>query len=347
MQALLYHGPRDIRYESFADPRLDGPSSAVVRVEACGICGSDLHIYHGQGFTSDTGYCVGHEAVGEVLEVGSAVRRFAPGDRVVVSGAVGCGYCPRCLSGRVDLCETAPGRCFGLSHDLEGAQAESLMVPAADSTLLAIPPGISLDQAIMLTDNLPTAYFGAKRADITPGQSVAVVGLGPVGLLAVECALVLGAARVFAIDLVPERLEAARGLGAEAVLAEEARALIYQQTKGSGVDAVIEAVGGDATIKLALSLARIGGVVSVVGVSQNMKFQFPMALAMVRSLTFRIGLCPIQSFWPELVPLVQAGRIRPERVITHRMTLAQGAEAYRVFDAREDGVMKVLLSPGG
>lgn len=345
MKALLYQGPEHITYDTFDDPTPENLEGAVVKIESCAICGSDLHIYHGHGFSADKGFCVGHESVGEVVEVGSGVKRFKTGDKVLVSGAVGCSNCRMCLEGRVDLCENKSTRVFGLGHNLEGSQAQAVGVPSADTTLFKIPDGISTDQALLLTDNLPTGYYGAERANIKPGDCVAVVGLGPVGQLAVESAMVMGASKVWAIDRVPERLAAAEAIGAIPVMGDEAAATVFEATKGRGADAAIEAVGADETIKLAMSLVRTDGTVSVVGVNQTMDFSFPMAIAFVKSLTFRIGGCPVQSYWPKLVPLIQSGRLKPERVITHRMGLSDGAEAYAMFANRKDGVMKVVLDP--
>lgn len=346
MRALVYHGPEDIRCESRPDPSPKGLDGAVVRVTQAGICGSDLHIYHGHGFSPDDGYIVGHEAVGEVVEVGSGVRRFQVGDRVMVSASTGCAVCDACRQGHVSQCRNAMMGCYGLGHALEGSQAEAVAVPSADTGLALLSDAISDEQALLLTDNLPTAYFGARRAGIQPGDDVAVVGLGPVGLCAIESAFVLGAARVFAIDLVPERRRLAEIFGAEAIDAEDPIQAVFEKTAGRGVDRVVEAVGADATIRLALSLARTEGSVSVVGVNQNACFDFNMAAAQVRSLSFHIGLCSVQAELPALLPLVESGRIDPARTISHRMSLSEGAEAYRLFAGREDGACKVVLNPG-
>jgi len=346
MKALVYQGPERITYETVDDPTPADTESVIVKVDRCAICGSDLHIYHGHGFSPDTGFCVGHEAIGEIVEVGSGVKRFRSGDRVIIAGGVGCTECEHCRAGRVDLCERGPGRVFGVSAGLPGGQAEAVAVPAADTTLTNIPEGVNDEQALLLTDNLPTGYYGAERAEIVPGQSVAVIGLGPVGMLAAESALLMGASRVFAIDRVRERLDAAETLGATAVRSDTPVDEIREATKGRGVDAAIEAVGADETICMGLHLVRTGGVVSVVGVNQSMDCRFPMGLAFAKSIALHIGLCPVQSFWPKLIPLIQNGRLKPDRVITHRVGLSEGEQAYRQFAAREDGVMKTVLEPG-
>src|SRR6476619_6863753 len=234
MRALTYHGPYDVRVESIADPRLFDDESAIVAIRACGICGSDLHIYEGHGFSPDLGFCVGHEAVGEVVAVGDAVTRFGVGDSVL----------------------------------LPGSQAEAVAVPCADGNLVAIPEGVSDDAALVLTDNAPTAWYGARRARIEPGDVVAVVGLGPVGIRSVLAAQIMGASRVLAIDLVPERRAAAAALGAEPVEGDP-KVAVREMTGGRGAGVVLEAVGADATIDLAMKIAARGARVSVVGVNQR------------------------------------------------------------------------------
>ncbi len=344
MKALCYQGPRDIRYERFADPGLLDDRDAIIRMDRCGICGSDLHIYHGQGFSPDLGFCVGHEAVGEVMEIGKAVRRLKVGDQVMLSAAVGCGDCVSCLAGDVNNCRNNGMQCYGLSSRLQGCQADFIRAPAADFNCAPIPDGLTADQALMLTDNLPTAWFGCKNAGIGPGQTVAVVGLGPIGLMAVESAFVLGAARVFAIDLVPERRSIAAELGAIPFDPVTAVAEIAAATSGRMADCAVEAVGADATIKLGIAVVGRTGTVSAIGVNQNRNFDFDMATAFFKSLTFKIGTCSVPEHWPELIPLIQQGRLHPERFITHTMPLSDGAEAYRLFDAREDGALKMVMT---
>ena len=345
MKALVYHGPEDIRCESVDDPSPRDRDGAVVRIERAGICGSDLHIYHGHGFSPEPGYVIGHESVGEVVEVGSHVRRFEVGDRVLVPGSTGCATCAACRSGHVARCENSAMGCYGLGHALPGSQSEAVAVPAADTGLALIPDGISDEQALLLTDNLPTAWFGARRAGIAAGDTVAVVGLGPVGLCAVSSAFAMGAARVFAIDLVPSRRAHAETLGAEAIDADDPVEAVRERTQGLGADCALEAVGADATIRLAMQLVRTEGSVSVVGVNQTTNFDFNMALAQVKSLSFHIGLCSVQTELPSLIPLVQSGRIDPANTVSHRMGLSEGAEAYRIFAARSDDVRKVVLDP--
>ena len=341
----MYHGPGDVRCDSVADPDPGAIDGAIVQVTSAGICGSDLHIYEGHGFVEGDGYTVGHEAVGVVVEVGSRVRRFRPGDRVMVAAGAGCGVCEGCLSTGLRECEEGAA-IFGIGMGLGGAQAEALAVPGADMNLMAVEETITDDQALLLTDNLPTGWYGARRADIEPGAVVAVVGLGPVGQMAVESALALGASRVLAVDPVEARLAAAEAVGAEPVAGGgDVTERVMEATSGRGADAVVEAVGRDETIRLALELVRSGGTVSAVGVPFSEEIRYPLLHAFGRNITFRIGLAEIHEAWPALLPLVRSGRIRPERIITDRMALSDGSEAYARFAAREDGVMKVVLDP--
>ncbi|MBV1887178.1 MAG: alcohol dehydrogenase catalytic domain-containing protein [Parvibaculaceae bacterium] len=346
MKALLYQGAENICYEDFADPDLKADTDVLVKMTACGICGSDLHIYQGHGFTEDMGYCVGHEAIGEVAEVGKGVNRYKPGDQVMLSAAVGCGNCRSCLAGNLSQC-TSPGGigCYGLSHSLEGCQAEGIVVPMGDFNLAHIPEGITPDQALMLTDNLPTAHLACKNADITPGKTVAVIGLGPIGLMAVEIAFAMGATQVYAIDLVEHRRNQAAALGAIPLSPDIARHKIEEDTKGQMLPCVVECVGADVTIDMAIKLAGRWGTVSAIGVNQSMDFNFPMALAFYKGLTFRIGTCSVQSHWEELIALIRGGRLHPEAFISHRMDLSEGAEAYRLFNKREDNALKMVMTP--
>lgn len=344
MRALTYHGPFDVRVDTIDDPTPFDSEAAVVAVRACGICGSDLHIYEGHGFSPDLGFCVGHEAVGEVVEVGASVSRFRVGDSVLVSASTGCNDCAPCRAGYVLGCERGRSGCYGLGSMLPGSQAEYVAVPAADGNLVAIPEGVSDDAALVLTDNAPTAWYGARRARIQPGDTVAVIGLGPVGIMAVLAAQVFGAGRVLAIDLVAERRAAAAALGAEPVEGDP-RLVVRELTSGRGADVVIEAVGADATIDLAMKIAARGARVSVVGVNQSSAFPMHMQLAQFNELEFSIGLCSVQRELPALLALTRAGRIAPEVVVTHHLPLSAGDDAYRLFHSREGGVGKVVLDP--
>ncbi|MGN2639610.1 zinc-binding dehydrogenase [Nocardia takedensis] len=347
MRALTYAGPGVIDWSEVPDPTLPGPDGAIVRVRAAGVCGSDLHIYAGHGFTPGTGYGVGHEAVGEIVEAGPLVRGFAVGDRVLVPASAGCDRCGNCRVGLVSACASQPkpaDACYGLGGALAGAQAQYLAVPHADGNLVRLPESIGDAAAIVLTDNAPTAWYGARRARIAPGDTVVVIGLGPVGLMAVQAAFAMGAARVLGVDLLAERRERAAALGAEPVDSDDPKSAVRERL-GGGADVAIEAVGADATIALAISVVGHGGRVSVIGVNQNRAYPFHMPLAQVKDLEFHIGLCAVQYELPALLALTAAGRLRPETVVSHRMPMSAGDAAYRLFAERADGVSKVVLDP--
>lgn len=348
MRAVVLNGERDVSVEQVPDAGLPGPDGILLRVEQTAICGSDLHLYHG-GPMNVPGVRLGHEFVGIVEEAGPAVGTVAKGDQVLVSGVIGCGACAACRAGDVVVCRNAGTKVFGTTLDLPGGQAEAVAVPAADASVVRIPDGVTTEQAVLLTDILPTGYLGAQRADITPGDTVVVIGLGPVGVFALQCAPLYGPARILAIDTVPDRLARARRLGAEPIDATGGTAVaqVLEATGGRGAEAVIEAVGADATVTDALMCAAPGGTVSVIGVNLNLALPFPMPLALMRRLTFRVTLASIPTTWSALFPLVASGRLRPEEVVTHRLPLSQAAEAYDLFDARRDGVLKVMLDPRG
>jgi alcohol dehydrogenase len=345
MRATVLEGPRDIRVEDVPDPVLPGPEGIIVTVERTAICGSDLHLYHDA--PTGVGIRLGHEVIGTVAESGPHVRNFKRGDRVLVSGVIGCGVCRPCLAGQPNVCRAGKSAAFGTVPDLPGGQAEAMAVPFADLFALPIPEGVADDEAVLLTDILPTGYLGALRASIRPGSTVAVVGLGPVGIMALQCAELFGPARILAIDMVPERLARAEALGAEPLDARDApgSAQVLEATGGWGADSVIEAVGADATVLDALSCVATGGTVSIVGVNLSMELPFPMGLVFLKSLTVRTVFAPIPGTWSSLVPLVQSGRLALGGTFTHRMGLSQAAQAYELFDSRTDGVLKVLLDP--
>jgi 2-desacetyl-2-hydroxyethyl bacteriochlorophyllide A dehydrogenase len=319
----------------------------VVTVERTAICGSDLHLYHDA--PTGVGIQLGHEVIGTVAEAGTDVHSVKVGDRVLVSGVIGCGLCRPCLAGQPNVCLAGLSAAFGTIPTLPGGQAEAMAVPFADSFALPMPEGITDEEAVLLTDILPTGYVGAARADIRPGSTVVVVGLGPVGIMALQCAQLFGPARILAVDMVPERLARAERLGAEPIDARVAPGSqqVLEATGGRGAESVIEAVGADATVLDALSCVATGGTVSVVGVNLAMALPFPMGLVFLKSLTVRAVFAPIPGTWSALVPLVQSGRFALAETFTHHMGLSDAAAAYELFDSRGDGVLKVLLDPNG
>ncbi len=346
MKALVFNAPRDIRYEDYDDPELTVDNAVIVKVTKCSICGSDLHIYHGDAIGKvEYGkglepFCVGHEFIGEVVEAGPMVFNSSVGDRVFVAGGAGCGHCRACRSG-VGGCPATMA--FGCSARLQGGQAEFVQVPNADRTIRTIPEFLSDEQALLLTDALATAKFGIDRSDIRPGDTVAVVGLGPIGLLGVELASLSGAAQVIAIDPVAARRDHASRLGATALApGDDLVASVRQATGGSLVNCCFEASGAAGAITSVPRIMRSGGTASFIGLPQG-GTGLDMAQLIYRSLTVRAGVAPVPQLWPSLLPLLESGRLRADGLFTHRMPLSEGAEGYRLFDARDDGVLKILF----
>ncbi len=341
MRALVYRGHKRVELENVPDARVPGPDGALVRATSVAICGSDLHGYHGPVNEERIGATMGHEAIGEVVEVGPETRSVRPGDRVAVSAVVGCGRCGACQSLLTARCPNRETRVLNLG------QAEAIAVPAADSSLLRIPEGVTDEQAVLLTDILPTGYKGVRGAEIQPGGAVAVVGAGPVGQMAIETAFLFGPSRVFAIDQSPYRLAEAERLGAIPIDASEVDPVeaVLDQTGGAGCPHVIEAAGPQATVRIAFGVLAHGGALSQVGATADPEMTVNLMAAFGKDLTYRVGLVSPQYAWPELVPLLQEGKLHPERVFTHRLPMSDGPRGYEIFDNREDGVIKVLLDP--
>ncbi|MCB2052009.1 MAG: alcohol dehydrogenase catalytic domain-containing protein [Novosphingobium sp.] len=349
MKGLIFHGKRDIRYESLDDAVIEDDRDVLVHAKACGICGSDLHLYHddfaeiGEGFELGRGFCVGHEAVGEVVEKGKGVTNLKVGDTVMLAAMTGCGNCRPCLRGESKQCENGGWSVYGFGIGLGGCQAELIRVPAADYNAARLPEGVSVEQGILLTDNLSTAYGAALGAEIRPGRSAAVIGLGPIGLMAVELALIMGASVVYAIDPVAERREIAAGMGAVPVWTDDVAGYLREETHGKMIDCIIEAVGGDRTMELALSLVGVNGNISILGVNNSMNFKIPRQV-FVNNATIRGNfVTEVHKHWPALVPMLQSGRLRSERFITERRPLSEGPDAYEKFDKREGGTLKAIL----
>lgn len=345
MKAVTFQDAGHVRIEDVPKPAIAAPTDALVRVTATAICGSDLHILHGVT-PVNPGAILGHEFVGVVEEAGPGVTRFGAGDRVVAAFSTACGVCALCRRGWFSQCvEKATfghGEFFG---GLGGGQAEHCVVPHADLNLEAIPEGVTDEQGLFVGDVLSTAYFGAERADLRPGDTVAVIGAGPVGLLAIMAADLFGPALIFAVDMVEERLALAQELGATPIDASRVHpvAAIQEATGEIGVDASIECVGAIPAITTAIECVRGGGTISSLGVPSATSADFPYMEAWMRDLTFRAGWANVQAYMPRLLDLIAAGRLRPERVISHRMTLDQAEDAYRMFDARE--ATKVVMTP--
>ncbi len=340
MRAVVIDAPGQIRVDTRPDPALPGAGGAVVEVSATAICGSDLHFYEGDYPLAEP-VALGHEAVGTVVEKGADVRSVDIGDLVLVSSVAGCGQCAGCDTRDPITCLSGP-QIFG-SGALGGAQADLLAVPAADFQLLRIPDGIDTEEALLLTDNLATGWAGAQRADIPPGGTVVVLGLGAVGLCAVRSAIALGAGTVFAVDPVEGRRDRAALSGATP-LAPPAYDTVLEATRGRGAASVIDAVGNDATMTDALALVRPGGTVSVIGVHDLNPFPFPALMSLLRSATLRMTTAPVQRTWPELIPMIQAGRLNTSGIFTHTMDLDDAAAGYAAVAARSADCVKVTLT---
>ncbi|HEX9793624.1 MAG TPA: alcohol dehydrogenase catalytic domain-containing protein [Planctomycetota bacterium] len=347
MQALVFEAPEQVRVTQVADARLLAPSDALVRVTAAAVCGSDLHVYHGRETGLDPGTPMGHEMVGVVLEVGAEVTRFRVGDRVAVPFTTSCGACFYCREGLTARCER--GELFGWierGRGLAGVQAEAARVPMADSTLVALPQDLDDRQALLLGDVLATGWHGAAGAGAGPGRVLAVVGCGPIGLMAVLAARELGAAQVFAVDSVPTRLALAAALGATPLaLVADPVAAVQAATAGRGADGVVEAVGSPPATRLAIDLCRPGATLHAVGVHVEPHFAFAPGEAYDKNLVYRAGRCSARALMEPLRERLAAGALPVAALFTHELPLVEGARAYAVFAAREDGCIKVLLRP--
>jgi threonine dehydrogenase-like Zn-dependent dehydrogenase len=309
-----------VRIDDKPEPELGAPDDALVRVEASGICGSDLHIFHGR-VPVEPGFTIGHEFVGTVLAVGTEVERVAAGDRVLGCFHTACATCAACLRGDYHRCRS--GRTFGHGSklgDLQGAQAEQLLVPRANLTLRRVPEGMADEVALFAGDVMGTGYHAIAHAGTHAGDSVAVLGLGPVGLCAVQAAQAAGASRVFAIDSVPQRLEMAGSFGAEAIhlTEEEPKRAVRAATDGLGVDVVVDAVGDPDPLELAVSLARDAGTVSGIGAYAG-RGEVPLGLAWLKGLTLRLGLANVIAHVDRVLTLIDAGRLDPAPLVTHHM----------------------------
>ena len=342
---MSFQGEHEVRVVDVPKPDIKDARDVLVKITLGAICGSDLHIYHGH-VPMSPGELIGHEFVGVVEAIGSEVRRFKPGDRVVASFYTSCGYCALCRKGWFNQCVNkatfGTGEYFG---GLGGGQAEYIVVPNADHSMEAIPPGMSDEQAIFVGDILSTGFFGAERAEISAGDVVAVIGAGPVGLLTTMCAQLFGPARTFVVDMVDSRLKLAQDLGGIPLNARQVNPVqaIQERTDGIGADSSIECVGLMSAVDTALECVRGGGTISMVGIPAVMSADFPYYQVWAKALTFRAGWCNVQAYMARLLDLIAAGRLKPELIISHRMKLDDAEEAYRMFDARE--ATKIVLTP--
>jgi threonine dehydrogenase-like Zn-dependent dehydrogenase len=388
MRAVCWIDAEDVRVEDVPEPRLLNERDAIVKVTSTAICGSDLHLYDGYVPSMRPGDILGHEFMGEVVEVASGVKDLSVGDRIVVPFSIACGGCWFCEHDMYSLCDNsnpnaavpekmyghAPGGYFGYSHAFggyAGGQAEYVRVPFADTDHVKVPESLPDEDVLFLSDVLPTGWMAAENCDISPGDTVAVWGCGPVGLFAITSAFLLGAGRVIALDRFEYRLEKARALGAETLDYTQADVpqTLGEMTGGRGPDAVIDAVGMEAhgngvealydrakqTVRLETDrpvalrelvyAVRKGGTVSVPGVYSGVIDKFPMGAVVNKGLTIRSGQTHVQHYMKPLLERIVNGDIDPSFIITHEMPLDEAPAAYRMFRDKTDECVKVVLKP--
>ncbi len=388
MKAVCWHGTHDVRVEQVPEPTVLNTQDAVVKITLSAICGSDLHIYDGYIPFMNRGDILGHEFMGEVVQVGREVKNLKAGDRVVVPFAISCGRCYYCQKGLWSLCDNSNPNAplcekmfgasgsglFGYSHiygGFAGGQAQYARVPFADVGPLKIPPDVTDEQALFLSDIFPTGYMAAENCNIQPGDVVAVWGCGPVGQFAIRSAYMLGAGRVIAIDSYPARLDMARRGKAETLNYEDGDVVekLNEMTGGRGPDACIDAVGMEAhgktldaiydrakqaarletdrshALRQAIRACRKGGTISIAGVYAGLVDKFPIGMAFAKGLTFKMGQTHVQRYMKMLLERIQSGQIDPSFVITHRMRIDDAAEGYRAFRYQPEECLKVVLNP--
>lgn len=348
MKALVYGGPGLRSWEEFPDPELLDDTDVIVGIEAVTICGTDLHILKGDVPEVEPGRVLGHEAVGVVEDVGSAVRRVCPGDRVLISCIAGCGTCRFCREGRYGQCLQGGG--WALGHTIDGVQAEYARVPFGDLSLHPLPDTIPDDAAVLLADILPTSYeVGVLSGQVRPGDTVVIVGAGPIGLAAVLTSKLFSPGRIVVVDPAAPRRDAAKRLGADVTLDTDlaaAREVVGSLTDGLGADVVMEAVGIPETFEMCTSLVRPGGRVANIGV-HGAPATLHLESLWIKDVTITTGLVDT-STTPTLLRLVASGLLDPSPLVTHRFELDQMMEAYDVFSRPADtGALKVLLTRHG
>ena len=347
MKALTFHGIRNIKFESIADPVIQSQTDVIVKVKLCAICGSDLHVYNGSEKGCDHSTAMGHEFVGEVVEVGNQVMALKSGQLVMSPFSTSCGQCRFCRMGLTSRC--VQNQLFGWRQNnsgLHGGQSEYIRVPLADSTLLPIPTTLPLELALLLGDVIPTGYFCANQADINPTGTYVVIGCGAVGLMAIIGAIQMGATNILAVDTITARLQLAESLGAKPLNAQhlDVAREVQKLTNGYGADGVMEAVGSNNSLELAYSLVRPGGIISMVGVNNESTLPFSPADAYNKNLTFKVGRCPARVLIEKLLPLVLSGKFDYGAIISHHLELKSGVDAYSMFSNKADNCVKVVLN---
>jgi alcohol dehydrogenase len=345
MKALVYHGPGERGWDTVDDPGIVDATDIVARIDTSTICGTDLHILKGDVPETTPGTILGHEAVGTVEEIGAGVTSVAPGDRVLMSCISACGRCRFCKEGHYGQCLGGGGWIFG--HLIDGLQAEYARVPFADNSVYKVPDELTDEQVLFLADILPTSYeVGIKAATVAPGDTVAIVGAGPIGLAAILTAQLYTPGRIIAIDQADSRLDSARRFGADITINnshEDAVAKIMELTDGLGADVALEAVGVPQTFELCADLIRPGGRVANIGV-HGQPATLHLEKLWIRDVTVTTGLVDTSSI-PQLMRLIASGRLDPSLFATHRFPLADTMGAYDTFaDAANTNALKVVLS---
>jgi alcohol dehydrogenase len=344
MKALVYHGPGQRGWDKVDDPTIIDPTDAIVRIDTTTICGTDLHILKGDVPETTPGTILGHEAVGTILEVGASVTTVAAGDRVLLSCVSACGRCRYCKEGHYGQCLGGGGWIFG--HTINGVQAEYARVPFADNSVYKVPEELSNEQVLFLADILPTSYeVGVLNGAVSPGDTVAIVGAGPIGLAAILTAKLYTPGRIVAIDLADSRLEGAKRFGADTTInnsSEDPIAMVMELTDGLGADVAFEAVGVPQTFELAAELVRPGGHVANIGV-HGKSATLHLETLWIRDVTITTGLVDTFSIAP-LMRLIASGRLDPSLFATHHYALEDTMAAYDTFaDAGNTGALKVVL----
>src|SRR5947209_6918653 len=344
MRAVTFMAPGQVLVQDVPEPVLSHPRDAIVRIEASGVCGSDLHIFHGR-VKIEPGFTIGHEYVGTVVETGDDVRELAVGDRVLGCFQTACGRCFFCRRGLFHKCDES--RTFGHGAtlgSLPGTQAELALVPNAELVLRKVPAGMADEVALFAGDVMGTGYHAVVESGLRPGDVAAVLGLGPVGLCAVQAARAVGAARVLAVDSVPARLAMAESFGAEPVHLREddVRDRARSAGEGRGVDVCIDAVGDPSALELALRLTRKCGTVQAIGVYAE-RCEVHMGLLWIKALNLRSGHANVLGHLDGALAMMSAGVLDPRPLVTHHMSLEQAPEAYALYDRRE--ALKIVLRP--
>jgi threonine dehydrogenase-like Zn-dependent dehydrogenase len=352
MRAAVYYGPRDVKITDVADPRIEDPRDLIVRTRTASMCGSDLYLYNGEvaQMVAPGRTTLGHEICAEVVETGPGVARFSPGDRVTFPYSVSCGTCAMCRAGQTAHCETSGKAIYGYGTafgDLGGSQAEYVRVPLADSHLEHVPAGIADDEAVLLSCNLPAAIIAVEAAGITPTDTVAVIGCGPTGLLALQIARQRTRAPILAFDRVPGRLDTARRLGAGPVHVDRdpVAETVAEATGGRGIDKVIEFAGRGDAFTLAVSITRPGGVISGGGVYLETGHPVSLFDLYFKNLQLRLnGFANARTAQWQAIGYLERGVVDPGAVVTHHVSLEEFPGAAASFADRADGFLKMVIT---